>query len=197
MHDPDLDGLDTKGGPTSARRGPAWVHWLCAIPVVLVVLSALPLVVRPFRYAERLNHPVAVAGVTQEALRLADGTLLRVPYIRRIPRNDPVLGAVLERGVERDSQGKVHALLTVYPTCGMTLYRHYTYRVNLGHVIAALDPTALDEPRIPPEEIRSLSDMVSRPEDPRRVRDYFLSSVRRVREVVDFHEAHPTGPGPS
>lgn len=201
MHDPELDRDEGKGDASSAEGRQAWLRRAYAALVLAVVLPflvpMLVIAIKPLRYAERLERPLAVRGVTPRALVLEDGTLLRIPGIKRIPVDDPVLRGVLERGVERDGRGEVYGLLTAYSSCGMTAYRHFTYRVNLADVVGALDPSGLDDSRIPPEEIGHLGEQLYRPATPRRVNEFFLSSMRHVRQVREYHAAHPPGAGPS
>lgn len=197
MHDPDFDPSKEKDVPVSDRRGWAWLRWACLVPIMAVMLPVLAITLKPFRYAERLARPVAVAEVTRRALLLADGTRLRLPFIKRIPLDDPVLKVVLEQGVEKDAEGRVYGLLCVRPICGMTAYHDFTYRVNLSDVIGALDPSELDESLIHPEEIAVLRENVDRPRNPRRIGGYFLLSVRRVGQMRERQEADRLGVGPS
>jgi hypothetical protein len=66
LHDPHFGG---SGGRPPRAKGPwRWVVWLLLSPLLALVAASgaavLLIVIRPFRYVERLNDPVGVAGAT-------------------------------------------------------------------------------------------------------------------------------------
>jgi hypothetical protein len=87
---------------------------------------------------------------------LADGRYVSPPFVKRVPGDDPVFRDVLEQGVEVDGRGEAFGLVTVYPSCGMTAYRYVIRRINLSDLAGALSPDSIDDPAIPPDEIRLL-----------------------------------------
>jgi len=194
--DLDFDHGGEKTTPASGADGLQWIlrGVLCLSLAagfgILILVSFY--VLKPFRFAERLSHPVTVVTVTPQALVLVDGTHLRLPFIKRIPHNDPTLRWILEQGVERDARGQVYCLLTVRPNCGMTVYRDYTYKVNLSDVVGALDPSALDESLLLPDEVAQIRTYVKRPSGTRMISsDFLLFSVRHVRQIREWREANP------
>jgi hypothetical protein len=69
-----------------------WLRWLLVNP--LLALAGCHMLMTgssiPFWQTDSLNHPVPVKQVTEKALILADGRSASIPFIKRIPKNDPV-----------------------------------------------------------------------------------------------------------
>ena len=116
----------------------------------------------PLWYTERLDHPVVVKEVTDKTLVLADGRSVALPFIKRLPRNDPVFLKALKHGVEVGQDGEVVGLLTVYPSCGNDPYVWYTKRINLSDLAGFMDPDGIDDSIVPAELIKDLKENESR-----------------------------------
>ena len=107
----------------------------------------------PLWYTERLDHPVVVKEVTDKTLVLADGRSVLLPFIKRLPRNDPVFLKALKHGVEVGQDGEVVGLITVYPFCGNDPYHWYTKRINLSDLAGFMDPDGIDDSIVLPTEL--------------------------------------------
>jgi hypothetical protein len=130
------------------------------IPVLgfvgLNLVIVLLFTIKPFTERDHLDRPVTVKDVTEKEIMLADGRHVSLPFVKRVPGDDPVFRDVLEQGVEVDGRGEAFGPVTVYPSCGMTAYRYVIRRINLSDLAGALSPDSIDDPAIPPDEIRLL-----------------------------------------
>ncbi len=168
------------------------------IPVLgfvgLNLVVAVLFTIKPFTERDRLDRPVTVKDVTETEIVLVDGRHVGLPFVKRLPKDDPVFREVLAQGVEVDTQGEAYGLITVYPSCGMTAYRYFMKRINLSDLAGALCPDLIDDSAIPPEEIQFLKDNVVIHGNPHRLRDHILDSIRRVRDMREHHTARQGDP---
>lgn len=102
---------------------------------------------------ESLNSPVIVKSVKADGLLLEDGRTIKLPFVKRIPAEDPLMLAAVEHGVEIADDGKVFGLLRVDRACGVDTCVWYRRRVNLASLAAILLPNNLDESQVSPEVV--------------------------------------------
>ena len=74
--------------PASGWR---WIKYIVLVPLLLcsgchMLLTGSPI---PLWYIESLHDPVAVTAIADEALVLADGRQVRLPFIKKLPKDDP------------------------------------------------------------------------------------------------------------
>jgi hypothetical protein len=150
----------------------------------------------PLWYTERLEHPVAVQEVTEKALVLADGRSIALPFIKRLPKTDPVFLKALKHGVELGEHREVVGLIKVYPSCGNDPYRWYTNRVNLSDLAGFMDPEGIDEAIVPREEIQALKENESRTLEHHGLPFLLLSRASHVRQIFEASE-RKANEGPS
>ena len=136
----------------------------------------------PLWYTERLQHPVAVKEVTDKTLILANGRSLSLPFIKRLPRNDPVFLKALKHGVDVGRDGEVVGLITVYPSCGNDPYHWYTFRINLSDLAGYMDPDGIDDSIVHPDEIVWLKKNESRTLDRHGLPYFVMNKAHKMRE---------------
>jgi hypothetical protein len=136
----------------------------------------------PLVWIERLEDPVRVVSKTKNALVLADGREVRLPFIKSLPAQDPRFDAVLARGVEVQPSGEVCGLIQERPSCGMHPYWYMLVRINLTDLIGAMDAACVDDAKVVPQEIQYLKENSPfRGTDRRMPRDISYHA-RRVRD---------------
>ena len=89
----------------------------------------------PLWHIERLDHPVGeITAIGDEALELKDGSTVRLPFIKRLPRTDPLLAKAVSRGVEVGQGGVVYGLVEPTRMCGNDPVVYYRVRINLSEL---------------------------------------------------------------
>ncbi|HEV3167674.1 MAG TPA: hypothetical protein VGZ22_26960 [Isosphaeraceae bacterium] len=189
-HDPYF--FTKQGVPEAPRRRWRAFRWTVIHPLLLLsgcnlLMNGNPL---PFRwgYVERLSHPVAVRQVTSQALTLADGRGVRLPFIARIPHDNRLFAKAIKQGVEVNGRG-VFGLLRFRSTCGHDFHSSYTYRVDLSALAGALDPSGIDDSIVSPEVIANLKEAYAFHQ--REPSSSLLGSMRNVRDAFGA-AARPT-----
>lgn len=188
--EPELGDVGSKK-PPSRPRG-IWVRCMLLWPALAfsgchLLLTGSPV---PLWWTDRLERPVKVIGCTEEALILADGRSVRLPFLRRLPVQDPVFRKVLQRGVEVRADGEVYGLLTTSRNCGNDPFWWYTQRINLSDLAGVLDLSLIDTTIVDPEAIRWLNETGYKGVDGQGVPWFVHHSARRVREVLDAAATH-------
>lgn len=146
----------------------------------------------PLWHIERLDHPTAVRSVAPDALLLADGRRVRLPFIKRIPINDPIFRRAIRHGVELNATGTPVVLIDSTHTCGNDRVYVYRQHANLNELAGALDPDAIDAAIVHREEIRSLRENDSVPRDSRRSTALVLWKSRRIHDVLERAASNST-----
>jgi hypothetical protein len=182
-----VDPEFSDAGKGKPRTGRSWLRWLVVYPVLglagcHMLLTGSPV---PLWYRERLDHPVAVKDVSDQVLVLADGQSVALPFIKRLPRTDPVFLRALRHGVEVGKGGEVLGLITFYPFCGNDPFRWYTKRINLSELAGFMDPDAIDDAIVDPEDIRWLRENESRTLDHHGLPYLLVNRVSRVRQIFE------------
>ena len=121
VRDPDFGDIDEMKAVSGRRRhgfGRWVVYSLIALSGLHMVGTGSPI---PLWHIERLDHPVGVAAIGDEALELKDGRTVRLPFIKRLPRTDPLLAKAVSRGVEVGQGGVVYGLVEPTRLWAMTL----------------------------------------------------------------------------
>jgi hypothetical protein len=181
----DPDFSDIGKGKSRPRKVWSWARWLLVYPLVglagcHMLLTGSPI---PVWYTECLDHPVVVKELTEKALVLADGRSVALPLIKRLPRNDPVFQRALKHGVEVGHDGEVVGLLKVYPFCGNDPYHWYTKRVDLSALAGFMDPDAIDDSIVHPDDIKLLKETESRSLDRHGLPFDVMGRIRHMRGI--------------
>lgn len=146
----------------------------------------------PTWHLESLNSPIAIKSVKADGLLLADGRTIKLPFVKRIPADDPLMLAAVEHGIEIADDGKVFGLLSVKRSCGYdSLW--IRRRVNLASLAAILLPNNLDDSQVSPEVVEYILEMDSdlapgyRPRryDEGRVDIYDLTRMHFIQKDLD------------
>lgn len=197
--DPDFDDV-FRGKPVAARRGRFWRRvGLFAVAVVSFLAfvqmreTGSPI---PFCFIEFLDHPVAVAEVGEDALRLEDGREIRLPFMKRLPQGDPAFAKALERGVEINPSGEAFGLINPPRMCGNDLTFYDRRRINLSDLAGLLDPGGIDDSIVNPDLIEEIV-LLKGDESPasyRRGMPRFVTGrAARVRQIYEFAKDRAKG----
>ncbi len=174
----------TKAGP--GRRWSGTRRTL----LVLFILSALHMLGTgspiPLWHIERLENPVAVTTIDSDALVLADGRRVRLPFITKIPKDDPAFARVLSHGVEVGDQGEVFGLIDPPRMCGNDPVVFYRKRIDLSEFAGLLDPDGIDDTIVLPEEIQEYKEnYYSRSRDRRGMPLSIMLRVPILRRIYE------------
>ncbi len=207
IHDPDF-GYDQKSKPPVGRRRRWWRRWLLYPLLCLsgchMLMTGSPV---PLWSLEYLDHPVKVTSISDDGLRLADGRLVRLPLIKRLPCGELCFRQALTSGLEVKADGEVFGLfwITRRP-CANDPYLWVRRRINLTDLAGGLDPSAIDDATMPREAIDSLKEKIyGEPEPGSWVIPHIASQMRRIREDIRHRpdpnpvyvievDRHPTAP---
>jgi hypothetical protein len=139
----------------------------------------------PLWYTEWLDRPVAVKNVTEQSLILNGGRSVSLPFIKRLPRSDPVFLKALSYGVEVGRDGEVVGLITVHRYCGNDPFLWRTFRINLSDLAGYMDPDGIDDSIIPVAAIKELKEYESRWLDHHGVPYLVTNKAREMREIYE------------
>ena len=128
---------------------------------------------------------------------------MKLPLVKRLPADDPLMLAAIEYGVEIADDGKVFGLLYMNRTCGNDSCIWNRRRVNLASLAAILSPENIDELTVRPEVIEVILDQDSwsapdvRPRryDEGRIDIYDKIRMHRIEEELDYAFKHQKKPG--
>lgn len=143
----------------------------------------------PLWCTERLDHPVLVKEVTDKSLVLADGRTVPLPFIKRLPKNDPVVLKALKHGVEVDRDGEVIGILKV-----ATILSGGSTNSDLA---GFMDPDGIDDSVLHPDEIKFLKETADRSLDRHGLPYMVLHKAYEMREIYKAaksrfeHEPNP------
>jgi hypothetical protein len=184
--DPDFNDIrKDKSKPRTAWRwaGRLVVYPLLALAGCHMVRTGSPI---PLWYTERLDHPVLVKEVTEKALVLADGRSISLPFIKRLPKNDPVFLKAMEHGVEVGQDGEVVGVVKINRPCANgDPFVWIGRRINLSDLAGFMDPDGIDDSIVPTEAIKYLKEDESRLFDRHRVSVHVMGKARQVRQVFE------------
>jgi len=142
----------------------------------------------PLWSTDSLDHPVVVKELTDKTLILADGRNLSLPFIKRLPKSDPIFLRVLKHGVEVGQNGEVVGLITVYPYCGNDPYAWQTRRINLSDLAGLIDPDGIDDSIVHPDEIKFLKENETRVLDRHGLPYLVMSKAYKMRRIYESAE---------
>ena len=180
--DPDFSGDEGDEAGPRRRRRRAWVYPLLALSGCHLLMTGSPV---PLWHIERLDHPVPVRAIGQGALVLADGRQAKLPFLKALPKGDPVFARALEHGVEVDGSGAVYGLIDPPRICGNDPVVFYRERVNLSELAGLLNPDVMDDSIVSPERIRDFKGL-THPLRLRRGLPYdVMGQLRRVRSIYE------------
>jgi hypothetical protein len=165
----------------------SWVRWLLVYPLLglagcHMLMTGSPI---PLWYSERLDHPVVVKELTDKTLVLADGRSVSLPFIKRLPRNDPVFLKALEHCVEVGQDGEVVGLIRDYRTCGNDPYLWVERRINLSDLAGFMDPDGIDDSIVHPDEIKFLKENESRSVDSHGLPFLVMHKAHKMRQTYE------------
>jgi hypothetical protein len=141
----------------------------------------------PLWHIERLNHPVAVRAIGEDALELRDGGQVRLPFIKKLPKADPCFVKALRHGVEVGPDGEVFGLIDPARMCGNDPVVFYRKRINLSDLAGVLDPDGIDEAIVDPEGIKDFKENSFNRSRDRRGMPFSLSIMAsRVRDIYKY-----------
>jgi len=183
--DPEFSDIGKdKSKPRTVWR---WARCLVVYPLLgfagcHMLLTGSPI---PLWHTERLDRPVPVKEVTEKSLFLADGRSVTLPFIKRLPLNDPVFLKALKHGVEVGQDGEGVGLLTVYPFCGNDPYHWQTKRINLSDLAGFLDPNGIDDSIVHPDEIKLLKENEDRSLDHHGLPFMVMVRAYKLRQIYE------------
>jgi hypothetical protein len=182
--DPEFSDIGKdKSKPSTAWR---WARWLLVYPLLglcgcHMLLTGSPI---PLWYTEPLDHPVLVKEVTGRNLVLADGRSISLPFIKRLPKNDPVFLTALKDGVEVGQDGEVVGLVKINRTCANgDPFVWIGRRINLSDLAGLMDADGIDDLIVPPDAIKLLKENESRSLDRHGLPFDVLGRIRNVRSI--------------
>ena len=169
------------------RTGWRWARWLLVYPLLglagcHMLMTGSPV---PLWSTERLEHPVVVKSLTDKTLILADGRSVALPFIKRLPVNDPVFLTALKHGVEVGQDGEVVGLIRDYRTCGNDPFIWKDRRINLSDLAGFMDPDCIDASIVPVEVIKDLKENESRSLDHHGLPFLLLSKAHKMRSIYE------------
>ena len=164
-----------------------WVRWLLVYPVLglagcHMLLTGSPI---PLWHSEQLDHPVVVKALTDKTLVLADGRSVALPFIKRLPKSDPVFLKALTRGVEVGQDGEVVGLIRDYRTRGNDPFLWTDRRINLSDLAGLMNPDGIDDSIVPAEQIKDLKKNDSRSADSHGSPFSLVSKARNMRSIYE------------
>ena len=171
--------------PSKPRGEWRWVGRLFVYPLLglagcHMLMTGSPI---PLWYTERLDHPVVVKEFTDKSLVLADGRTVSLPFIKRLPKNDPVFLKALKHGVEVDQDGGVIGILKVHRNCGNDPVWWINKRINLSDLAGFMDPDGIDDSIVQPDEIKFLKENESRWLDRHGLPYMVLHKAYKMRQI--------------
>ena len=183
----DPEFSDIGKGKFKPRTDWSWARWLFVYPLLglagcHMLLTGSPV---PLWYTEHLDHPVVVKSLTDKALVLADGRNVALPFIKRLPRKDPVFLTALKHGVQVGQEGEVVGLIRDYRTCGNDPFVWRDRRINLSDLAGLMDPDCIDVSIVLPDEIKDLKENESRSLDHHGLPFLLLSKAHKVRFIYE------------
>jgi hypothetical protein len=189
--DPDFSP-DPITKPVPRRRG----HWpgrILLVPLLMfsgchMLLTGSPI---PLWHIERLRSPVAVVAIERETLVLDDGRRVRLPFIKRIPQDNPVFLRVLRHGVEVGDNGEVFGLIDPSRMCGNDPVVFYRRRIDLSELAGLLDFDGIDDSIVPPEVIQDLKENYGCPPDRHGMPFDVMGQVRRLGRIYEAAKDRP------
>jgi hypothetical protein len=184
----DPEFLDIGNNKSRARTGWSWLRWLLVYPLLglagcHMLLTGSPI---PLWYTERLDHPAVVKEVTHTSLVLADGRSISLPFMKRLPKNDPVFLKAMEHGVEVGRDGEVVGLLKINRTCANgDPFVWFGRRINLSELAGFMDPNGIDDSIVHPDEIKWLKENEDRSLDRHGLPANVIGKARRMRQIYE------------
>jgi hypothetical protein len=140
----------------------------------------------PLWHIERLKNPVAVAAVENDSLVLADGRRAPLPFIKKLPKDDPLFARVLSQGVEVGDRGEVFGLVEPARMCGNDPVVFYRKRIDLSELAGVLDPDGIDDAIVLPADIQEYKENhYSRTRDRRGMPFDIMAQARRLGRIYE------------
>jgi hypothetical protein len=178
--------------PAPRPRGP-WIGRILLIPLLTfsgchMLMTGSPI---PLWHIDRLHGPVAVVAISREALVLADGRWVRLPFVKSLPKDDPAFAQALRHGVEVGDDGEVFGPIDPPRMCGNDPVVFRRVRANLSDLAGLLDPDGMDDSKIPPDAIQEIKDHVIRSFDRSGMPYFITGQMARVRQTYESVKDRP------
>ncbi len=137
-----------------------YVRWLVMYPVLALggchmLMTGFPI---PLWHIEALSAPLAVRSTTETHLILENGRRLSLPFIVKIPHDNPLFQAAISGGVEVHDDGTAHGRMWLDRSCGNDPVVWRLVRVNLSDLAGALQPTGINPSVVSPVAIAELKE---------------------------------------
>ena len=178
--------------PGTGRRG-GWMGRILLIPLLTLsgchmLLTGSPI---PLWHIERLNNPLTVKAIEGKVLVLADGRRVRLPFIRRLPQDNPAFVRALRHGIEIGEDGRVFGLIDPPRMCGNDPVIFYRQRIDLSELAGLLDFDGIEDSIVPPEVIQDLKDNYAWSPDRHGLPCNVMGQARRLGRIFETAEARP------
>lgn len=101
----------------------------------------------PISLVEKLNDPVQIHGWNETGLLGANGKVLELPGMKKLPEKSGALSEVMKNGsVEISRGGRVYGLIRIHHWCGNDPVRSDLQRVDIAAALAFLHEGELTRP---------------------------------------------------
>jgi hypothetical protein len=160
----------------------AFLYPLLAFSGCHMLMTGSPV---PLLHIERPDRPVVVSEVTDDALVLADGSRVRLPFMKRLPKGNPVFLRALRHGVEVTPDGRAIGLVDPPRSCGNDPVLFYRMRADLSEMAGLVDPDGIDGSIVHPEEIRYIRESCDRTPSRSGMPFMVMHGLARVRRVFE------------
>ena len=133
---------------------------------------------------ESLQAPVAIRTVTDKTLILEDGREIKLPNIKKLPKDNPLFESALVNGVEIQDDGEVIVLLKVYKSGGYREKLASMLRINLSDLVGTINRDFIEDSiDTSPDPYGTIWD--ERPVTDERLIRAHLSRLRETRRIFD------------
>ncbi|MCM8541895.1 MAG: hypothetical protein NE328_16620 [Lentisphaeraceae bacterium] len=120
-----------------------------AVSAIIIVLSLFHYLITgaftPKAIIEELNNTRQVREITSNGLIMADGSLVKIRHISKLPKDSKTLREAIERGIEIDDKGNTFGLVKIWHWCGNDPVRYHLARVNLSSLVLLIGGTPSQE----------------------------------------------------
>ena len=171
------------------------LRWLLVYPLLIVggchtLMTGSPI---PLWHIEKLDAPVQVTATTEDHLILQDGRTITLPFIMRIPHDNPLFKTAIANGIEITNDGEAYGLMWSDRFCGNDPVAWRRLRVNLTNLAGALQPDGIDVAALDPETISLLSEQqridlseTNSSHDKGHLTMWDGMKMRRIRRDLDY-----------
>jgi hypothetical protein len=136
------------------------IRWFVVYPALVLaglftILTGSPI---PLWHFEHLNAPVVVRSISETHFILEDGRKVALPFIKELPRENPLFLASIADGIEVSPSGEAYGLMWLDRACGNDPVVWSRLRINLSGLAGALHPAGIDDSLIHPDAIANIQE---------------------------------------